>query len=453
MRRACVGLLALVLSAGPASAAFDDAPFGARDAAMGGGFTAVHDEVSALAYNPAALGHVPAHEAVASYLRSFHSPAGEIDRDSTRASVAIPVRQEIFNGAFGFDVRYDRRTGLARDREVGVFYGTRGQRETEGGGLDFGGGLKFLTSSPESGASAATLPAIDMGALWRFGQKHSVGASLLNFGGAKFKSGSYSDRAPLALKVGAAETVRGALLAADMTMREPSSGQGRSITFAAGFERWWASARAGSFAARSGMSLGGRSRTWHWGFGWKNGGGRLDYAMTVPMSGSTRFGHGLTLTLRFGRSDPEAEYERLLEGEVKARRDLIKALDAGSVKQWKLAEEINRLQTEISSLRESLAGRRASEEDARRRLSDLQARQKKAAEDFARLQEEHARNASKTKAVLYREDWDAYQKAKLGGAPDAALLERVQRLLVEYKDAGVDLGEASQELRRLQQIR
>jgi len=65
MARAIACLFALALGAGPASAAFDDAPFGARDAAMGGGFTAVHDEVSALAYNPAALGHAPALEAAA----------------------------------------------------------------------------------------------------------------------------------------------------------------------------------------------------------------------------------------------------------------------------------------------------------------------------------------------------------------------------------------------------
>ncbi|MEK7383847.1 MAG: hypothetical protein AAB262_11260, partial [Elusimicrobiota bacterium] len=359
----------------------------------------------------------------------------------------------ILNGAFGFDVRYDRRAGVARERGIGIFYGTRGLRETENGGLDFGGGFKFLSRSLESRGATGTQPAIDLGALWRFGAKHSVGASLINVGGAKFKIGNDSDRAPLALKIGAAETVRGALLAVDATMREPSAGQGKSMTFAAGFERWWATPRAGSIAARSGLSLGDRARTWHWGFGWKNGGARLDYAMSVPLSGGTRLGHALTVTLRLGRSDPEAEYERLLEGEMKARHDLSKVLEASSLKQWKLDLEINRLQAEIASLRESLAGKRASEEEARRRLAQLEARQKKAAETFARLQEEHARNASKTKAVLYREDWGAYQKAKLEGAPDAALLERVQRLLVEYKDAGVDLGSASQELRRLQQVR
>ena len=54
--------------------------------------------------------------------------AGTIDRDTTRAAVAVPVRQEIFNGAFGFDVRYDRRTNVSKDREIGMYYGTRGLR-------------------------------------------------------------------------------------------------------------------------------------------------------------------------------------------------------------------------------------------------------------------------------------------------------------------------------------
>ncbi|HAZ08465.1 MAG TPA: hypothetical protein DCZ01_08095 [Elusimicrobia bacterium] len=452
-RRFAAVFLTLALAPRAARAAFDDAPFGARDAAMGGAFTAVHDDVSSLAYNPAALGQAPELEVGASYLRGLHWPAGTIDRDITRAALAVPVRQEIFNGAFGFDVRYDRRQGLARDRQIGVFYGTRGLREMQDGGLDFGCGLKFLQSSFEGRGGAQTKPALDMGALWRVGAKRSVAASLLNFGGAKFKSGPLSDRAPLALKIGAAESIRGALIAVDATIREPSSGQGKAVTFAAGFERWWATERAGAFAARSGLSLGDRARTWHWGFGWKNAGARLDYSLLTPLAGLIRFGHGITLSLRFGRTDPEEEYERLLSGEMRARRDLNKKLEANSVKQWKLSEEIGRLQAELASLRSAIAGKHASEEEARRRLSDMETRHKKAVDAFQRLQEEHAHNAARTKAELFGEDWSSYQKAKLAGAPDEALLERVQRLLVEYKESGVDLGEASRELGRLQKAR
>ncbi len=448
---ACVA--AALLAAAPARAAFDDSPFGARDAAMGGAFTAVHDEVGAIAYNPAALGHAPALEAAASYLRDFHAPAGDLDRDSTRAAVAVPIRQDILNGAFGFDVRYDRRSGVGKDRDIGVYYGTRGLLETENGDLDFGGGLKTLQTRLESGNTTKTKPALDFGALWRFGDKRSLGASLLNFGGAAFSAPGYRDRAPLALKIGAAEAVHGSLLAVDGTVREGSSGLGRSVTFAAGFERWWPTARRGSFAARSGLSLGDLSRTWHWGAGWKLGGGRFDYAMTVPLSGKKQFGHALTVSIRFGRSDPEAEYERLLAGEMRERDKLGKSLEASAVRQQALSEEIGRLRDAIASLRSELAGKTASEEQARRRLQDVEARHKKAVDAFQRLEGEHARNAAKTRAELFGEEWAAYRKFKLEGAPDASLLERLRRLMVEYKDAGVDLSEASQELRRLQQSR
>jgi hypothetical protein len=350
-------------------------------------------------------------------------------------------------------VRYDRRSDIGKDRDIGVYYGTRGLRETEDGGLDFGVGLKTLQSRLESGHGTKTKPALDLGALWRFGDRYAVGASLLNFGAPRFSAPGYSDRAPLVLKIGGAESVHGSLLAVDATLREGSSGKGGSVTFAAGFERWWPTVRAGSFAARSGLSLGDLSRTWNWGIGWKHGGGRADYAMIVPLSGGIRFGQALTISIRFGRSDPEADYEKLLSSEMKMRWNLGRSLEASAVRQQALSEEIGRLRDEISSLRTALADKRASEEEVRRKLLELESRHKKAVDTFRKLQDEHARNAAKTKTELYREEWEAFQKAKLGGLPDTALLERLQRLMVEFKDTGVDLGEANQELRRLQQLR
>jgi septal ring factor EnvC (AmiA/AmiB activator) len=201
------------------------------------------------------------------------------------------------------------------------------------------------------------------------------------------------------------------------------------------------------------LSIGTISNVWSWGFGWKLGGARVDYSMGVPLTGVTRFTHGLTVAIRFGRSDPQAEYEGLLQNEMKARQQLGRSLDASAVRQQALSEEIGRLRDEIAALRASLAEKTSTAADARKKLNDLEARQKKAAEAFARLQDEQARNAAKTKAELFNEEWASYEKSKLGGAPDAALLQRVQRLLVEYKDSGVDLGEANQELRRLQQSR
>ena len=225
------------------------------------------------------------------------------------------------------------------------------------------------------------------------------------------------------------------------------------MTLAAGFERWWPTARNGSYAIRSGLSLGDLSRTWHWGVGWKLGGGRADYAMTVPLSGNKQFGHALTISVRFGRSDPEAEYERLLEGEMNDRHRLGQSLAASALRQQELSEEIGRLRDEIAKLKEALSEKRESEDQARRKITELEARHKRAVDSFDKLQAEHARNAAKTKSQLFHEEWAAYQRAKLDGAPDAALLQRLQRLMTEYMDAGVDLGDANQELRRLQQER
>lgn len=444
-------LALLLASAVPARAAFDDMGFGPRDAAMGGAFTAVHDDAAALAYNPASIGQLPAPQVAGAYRRLFHVPAGESDRDSTRAAVAAPLRT--LKGAAGAQVRYDRRTNLSKDREIGLTFATRGLRETEGGGLDFGGSLKLLGVSPESGGSPGTKPAIDLGALWRTGGRYALGASLLNLGGAKFKTGAFSDRAPLALRVGGAETLRSAVLAVDAVVREPSGGLGRSVSFGAGFERWWALARGGSAALRSGVSLGNQTRTWSWGAGWRALGGQVDYVMTVPLSGTTRFGHGVAITARFGRADPEGEYERLLSEELRYRRDLSEALEASSLRQLKLAEELARLRAEIDALRGRLAASKESQARTRQELEALERRHREAARRHGELEAERAATAAKSKQALFNEDWRAYQKAKLSGASDAALLERLSRLLREHRDSGADLGEANQELRRLQRAR
>lgn len=445
IRAATAVLLTLALP-GASFAAFEDAGFGPRDIAMGGAFTAVVDDPGVLAYNPASLGQASALDSSMSYLRQFHIPSGESDRDSARAGIVVPLRQEILNGGLGFDMRYDRRTNVGGDRAIGVMYGTRGLRETEGGGVDFGGGLKLLSSAFDSGGGSGNHLALDMGALYRFSDRYAFGASLLNFGSPKFGS----DRAPLTLKLGAAEQVRGVIFAADLTKRESSRSGNGQHTMALGFERWWATARAGQYALRSGMSLGEGTRTWSWGLGWRAQGARIDYSMTVPMTGTTRFGHGLSLGVRFGRADPEGEYEKLLSQELRYRRQLGAALESSSVKQWKLAEELNRLRGEMAALRNEVELKRASEVDAKRRLRELEERQRRAAETFEKVKADRESAARQLRISMFQEDWRSYQKAKLSGAADSVLLDKVSRILREYRDAGVDLSEASQELRRLQ---
>lgn len=427
----------LLLLAAPAFAGFGDTGYSARAAAMGSAFTAVSDDVSGMVFNPANSGQVREIQSQLSYLRQRHLPGGVIDQDFLALGAVFPVQQELIRGGVGLLWSYEKRPGVSTGRMAGLNYGTRGLFEFEEGGLELGSNLKFMSQS-----GAGLKPAIDLGVLGRLRERTQWGVSVIN---ANRPSLGMGDRAPAAIRAGVSEQVRGFTLALDVAKREPSSGLRGVVTIGSGIERWWPTERKGSFAARLGLLMSDPTRTFNWGLGWRIMGGQVDYAMTVPMRGALVTGHALTFLLRFGVSDPEREYERMLTQEVRYRKDLTQALEAGEVKQWKLAEELRTLRDEMEDLKERLADKTASESQAREKLRALERRRKEAAERLEALSSDRA----KTRSALLKEDWLAYQRLKLSGAPDSVLLEHVRRLLREHKDAGGDLSEANQELLRL----
>ena len=446
--------LALLLLCSPVRAAFEPGLYSARAAAMGGAMTAVVDEPVSQLYNPATLGTVDDAAASLNYLRQFHTPAGETNQDLVDALGTLPVKQEIINGTIGFQTIYNRQQGIGAERAVGFSYGTRALWSQEDRHFDVGGTFRTLKKSFDSGGGAPMRLGLDAGLLYRWAERYSLGFSLLNFDGPPMAGPSgVKDRAPAEVRFGFSESVRGFTLGVDFAKREPSGGHPPSQEIAGGFERWWATAREGSFAFCSGLSLGDREKDWSWGMGWRMFGAQLDYAMTLPMTGVTRVAHAISLTFRFGQSNPEAEYEKVLETEIRYRKDLVEALEAGEVKQWKLAEELTRMREEIEALRGKLATKTLGEADTRKRMLDLEQRHQRAMETFEKLKNESAAVKTKTQQALYSEDWGAYSRLKLNGAPDSVLIEHVKRLLQQYKDSNVDLSDANQELVRLLRAR
>jgi hypothetical protein len=443
-------LAVLAFSCVPARAGFEDAGFNPRGVAMGGAMTAVPDDLSAVVYNPGLLGTIRRTQTSLNYLRQFQTPTGPTNADLINLGAGIPVHQEIFNGTFGLDFLYGQRKDMGVDRTVGFSYGTRGFKEFDQGSLDLGGTLKFLSRTPD-GAKGVLQGTIDLGLGYRFWEKYTAGFSLLNFTRPKVPNG----RAPLTVKIGVSEAVRGFTAALDLTKREPTGEGPGTVTAAAGLERWWATARYGQFAGRTGLSLGDRSKTWNWGLGWRflGLGGELGYAMTVPMQGPTMIGHGVGLLFRFGASNPEGEYERLLGQELLYRKDLIASLETAEVKQWKLSQELAELRAALEDLRRQLVEKTLSEAEVKKRLAEIQERHRRAVAEHERMLEAQRRLKAKTRLDFFREDWAAYTKAKAGGAPDPVLADQVRRILRDYKDSGVDLGEANQELLRLLRAR
>ncbi len=448
MSRAAL-LAVLFALAVPVRAAFEEAPLSARATALGGAMTAVDDDAASMFANPAALAPLRHTSAELDYLRQFDLPAGKVDQDQINALGAVPVEQDIIRGTFGFGVVYNRQKAFAAERQFAAGYASRNAMQFEDSALDFGGTIRGLSKTYDAGHGVAH-GTVDGGMLYRWHDRYALGVSLLDLFRPRFREPSgFVDRAPLGAKLGFSESVGGFLMALDFTQRERSGGHGSASTIAGGLERWWATPRSGSFALRTGLSLGDRDKTWNWGLGWRVFGGEASYAMTVPMMGAPVFGHAVSLTFRFGSSDPEHEYERVLSDEVRYRKELTQALEQGEVKQWRLGEELNRVREELETLRSQLASKTLSEAQAQERIREIEKKRDEAERRFEAMQEESHRLAQRSQQMMFDDDWNAYLKLKLGGAPDAVLVDEVRRILREYKDKGVDLSAANQELLRL----
>lgn len=428
----------------PARAAFDEIGMSARAMGMGSAWTAVYDDVASIGYNPASLGQLRAVQSGSNYLRQYNIPVGPVDIEQLNSTIGVPVNQEVIRGALGASWAYTTEGNYAVDRTFVLNYASRGFKEFEDSSLELGAGLKFMNRNYAAGGGAVKAT-MDMGALYRFWEKYALGFSFLNFNGPTFSD----DRVPVTAKIGVSESVGGFTMAVDLSKRESAIRHGGSTNIGAGVENWWSTARAGSYALRAGLNIGDQSKVLNLGLGWRLFGAELDYAMTVPLVASVNIGHAVGLVFRFGQSDPEAHYERLLKDEYRYRKDLSDALEAGEVKQWKLSEELSRLREEIELLRGRLADKITSEAEARQKLQALEERRRKAQETFDKIQAEERRLKAKTKTMFLEEDWAAYSKLKQSGAPEPVLLDHVKRLLRQYKDAGVDLSQANQELQRL----
>ncbi|MBI4385940.1 MAG: hypothetical protein HY551_01025 [Elusimicrobia bacterium] len=444
----CAGLLAALLS-GAAHASNEDIGSAAAAVAMGESWTAVSEGVASIAYNPAAIGSVASAEFQGGSRRAFQLPAGPADIDHLSVAAAVPLDSLDIPGALGFSWANTSRGNFSLDHTVGVTAASRGWKEFDAGLLDAGATLKAITRSGRATGGQMTKAAVDLGLLFRTKGGQALGASVFNVNGPRMDLRGVQDRAPVIGRVGYAQSFRAFTIALDFVKREPSLGLSASQTLGAGMQYWWHTARGGSWAGRSGLNLSDRSKSWAWGIGWRMLGGQLDYALQAPLSNGSRWSHAVSLAFRFGSWNPEREYEKLLERELRYRQEISRALDSSQSRQAKLTEELKGLQAEMKSLRAELERRSSSESEARKRLQGFEERHRRAQKSLEELAREKRAIEQRSKESLFREDWGKYQKLKQDGAPDVVLLERIQQILREYKGAEIDLSDANQELMRL----
>ncbi|MBI4051265.1 MAG: hypothetical protein HY400_02045 [Elusimicrobia bacterium] len=430
-------------------AAFDDIGFGARAAGLGGAFTAVDQDFSSLAYNPAGLGALKRPEIQSNFLNLFRIPAGEDRIEQMAFGGAYPLSGLAYPGAVGVEGRISTIRDRYRDREWGVGYGTYRWFDWGKGTLDGGVGLKALNRSLVNGTENKTAVAADLGGLYRIEERIIFGVSLLNINTPDLTVAGIQEKAPFAFKLGVAEKNRDFLLSLDFTQRAASGPQSAGYTIAAGAEYGWLPFRYGSVAARTGLSLGNGSKTWNLGASYRLMGMEFHYAFLLPLSSTFQMSHVLSLVLRFGESDPQEEYERVLRQEMRSREDLLKVLEASSQKEEKMALELENLQKEFGLLRKKLETKSVEASESKERLKEISERHQKLEENLKAMKVHRKKVEEGEIESRFRQEWASYRKLKSGGAPTPVLRTTLERILKQYKGKGVNLGDVNLELRTL----
>lgn len=447
MRRLPAAALALALAA-PARASNEDHGFGARSMGMADAMTAVPDDIAAMVMNPAALGQLRRAQVEAYAHRLFHAPAGPEDLQGAGIAVGVPLDNPPYGGALGFSWRQDDNRERTLDRSLAFTYATRSWREVgDGMKLDFGATLRQIRRSARNSDAVVGKPGLDLGTFLRVADDRSFGFSLLNINSPRTDVGGFADRAPLIVKLGWAQAVRRFRYTMDLSRRDGSARHDGNLSFAMGNEYEWSTANRGSLTARTGIHIGEVSRAWSLGFGWRVLGASFDYALRVPLSGGSRWSHGVALSYRFGTWNPETEYEKLLTSELQQRRDLSRSLSSSEKRQKELGAELDQIKKEAEALRRELE--RRADAEGKERLRRIEERRRRAESELGELDQDGRSLRGRDAAVSLREDWAGYQKLKDRGASDAVLIQRLRQILSEYKGTGVDLGEANRELQRL----
>lgn len=443
------GLLAF--SAFPAAAAFEDLPAGARQLGFGGQHAALEDPLSFYA-NPALQGASRKFETGAHFLSSKRTTQGPADLDAYGVWALVPRMAYGKMGTLAIGGLYRNDGGLVKQKAVTFGWGSWHLIRREAGVLDFGANFKILSAAPEAGGESASGFAVDLGAVFRPDERHTLGFSVLNLNNPAFEIGALEDSAPRVIRVGVAERRDDFILSLDLARRSASAGRNGSVSVNPGMEHSWRTERSGLLFSRAGLHLAERATALSAGLGWRRMATELSYGIAVPLTGAVSPAHSLTLALRFGERDLESDYERLMRQEIKYRKDLVEALDESARREGLLKDELASMKAEIDSLSARLRDtqqQKAAESGEKERLAAVVRRQAAAEAELRALAAKRAADKLNQLKYDFSVDWQGYLKLKGGGAPADVLRSSLQRMVSQYQDSGIDISQATMELQGL----
>jgi hypothetical protein len=441
-------LLALAV---PAGAVFEDVPVGARQLGFGGQAAGLEDPLSFYA-NPALPGSSRKFETGAHFLSSDRTTQGPGGFSAYGAWALLPRMAYGKMGTMAIGGGYREDGSGVKQKALTLGWGTWHLFRGDSGVLDLGANLKILSASLDSAGESASGAALDLGAVFRPDDRHSLGFSILNLNNPAFSLGNSEDNAPRVLRLGVSERREDYTLSLDLAHRSASAGRHGNVSLNPGLEHAWRTQRAGLLYSRAGLNLAARASALSAGLGWKHLASEISYAIAVPLTGPIVPAHALTLAMRFGDRDVEAEYERLIKQEIKYRKDLVEALDESARREGMLKEELASMKAEIDSLTARLKDtqqQKAAESGEKERLSAIVRRQAAAESELKAMAEKRRADKLNQLRYDYSVDWQAYLKLKGGGAPADVLKSSLQRIISQYQDSGIDISQATMELQGL----
>ena len=335
-----------ILSGPSASfAAYEDVGVGARGPGMGNAMVSAADDVYAVHYNAAGLGLLTNPQFTAAYTQFYKGLTDDSNLGTSFFGYAHPL-----NGgdegtvAAGWNV-FSLNSSLYRENTVYFSYGRLALTNPDiKGKLYLGTSLKYLYSSFGSFAEAGNAtngliatgqsdPLLtennrskafdaDAGALYRFMKHYQLGLQLAHIPRPNVAFGSgYTDRLPLAVKVGFNYMSLISNLVAQYETKKAPTGAQDAIFTAAG-ERWFPTNFFGDLGVRGGLGLGTRDyKQVSMGLSYRSRRVQVDYGYALPLRTITDAGgiHRMSITFRFGK--PGAE-EETLEMLMQAMRGL-----------------------------------------------------------------------------------------------------------------------------------
>ena len=445
-------LLAACLLAGtpPAYAVFEDVPAGARQAGLGGQSAALEDTLSVFA-NPALPGSLRKFETGAHFLASERTTQGPADFSQYGAWATIPRMAGGRMGTLSLGGLYRNDNDLVKQKTLLFGWGTWNLFRLDSGVLDFGANFKIMQAAVTGGESVSGL-GLDLGAVFRPDDRHTLGFSVLNLNNPAYSSGILEDNAPRVIRLAVTERREDYTLSLDVARRSASAGQNGNVSITPGVEHSWRPERLGRLFSRAGLNVAERASALSAGFGWRRLASEISYALSVPVTGAVVPAHALSLALRFGERDLESEYERLIKQEIKYRKDLVEALDESARREGLLKEELASMKAEIDALTAQLKdtqAKKAGIDAEKERLASVVRRQAAAEAELKSLAARRAADRLNQLKYNFSVDWQSYLKLKGGGAPGDVLKSSLQRIVSQYQDSGIDISQATVELQGL----